>query len=103
MEQSIVIVTSTKYFQLLQNMGIAFLEVIRPFNKMVPSHTFMKKLTREPLQLIHADFVHILSIYRGHHAKKKPKRIWVHAVSFEDYGHFTDFSAYDKGVYVKIK
>ena len=61
------------------------------------------RLTREPPQLIRADFAHILSIYRGHHAKKKPKRIWAHAVSFEGYGRFTDFSAYDKGVYVKIE
>ena len=60
------------------------------------------ELTREPPQLIHADFVHILSIYRGHHAKKKPKRIWAHAISFEGYRHFPDFSAYGKGVYVKI-
>ena len=60
-------------------------------------------LTREPPQLIRADFAHILSIYRGHHAKKKPKRIWAHAVFFEGYGHFTDFSAYGKGVYVKIE
>ena len=32
-------------------------------------------LTREPSQLIHADFAHILPICRGHHAKTKPKRI----------------------------
>ena len=44
-----------------------------------------------------------LSIYKSHHAKEKTKRIWFHAVSFEHYGHFTDFSAYGKGVYVKIE
>ena len=60
-------------------------------------------LTRESPQLIRADFAHNLSIYRGHHAKKKPKRIWAHAVPFEGYGRFTDFSAYGKGVYVKIE
>ena len=62
-----------------------------------------KQLTRELPQLIRADFAHILSIYRDHHAKKKPKRIWAHAVSFEGYGRFTDFSAYGKGVYLKIE
>ena len=61
------------------------------------------ELTREPSKLIHADFVHILSIYRGHHAKKNPKRIWDHVVCFEDYGHFTEFSAYGNGVYIKIE
>ena len=52
---------------------------------------------REPPQLIRADFARILSISRGDHAKKKPKTFWAHAISFEGYGHFTDFCAYGNG------
>ena len=64
---------------------------------------YNNQLTRDQPQLIHANFAHSLSIYRGHHAKKKPKRIWADAVSFEGYGHFADFPVYGQGVYVKIE
>ena len=59
------------------------------------------RLTRDSPQLIRADFAHILSISRGDHAKKKPKAIRAHAVSFEGYGHFTDFCAYGNGGLLK--
>ena len=45
-------------------------------------------LTREGLQLIHPDFGDILPICRGHYAKKKSKRIWAHAASFNNYEVF---------------
>ena len=64
---------------------------------------YNNQLTRDQPQLIHANFVHSLSIYRGHHAKKKPKRIWADPASFEDYGHFADFPIYGQEVYVKIE
>jgi hypothetical protein len=53
-------------------------------------------LTREPSQLINADFAYIFPICRGHYAKKNPKRVCAHDAYFEGYDHFTDFSAYGK-------
>ena len=95
---------SFQLFESISSSDISSTEL--PDSKRVLSRSSSKELTpltREPPQLIRADFAHILSIYRGHHAKKKPKRIWAHAVSFEGYGHFTDFSTYGKGVYAKIE
>ena len=55
-----------------------------------------QRLTREGPQLIHTVFIYILSICGGYYSKKKPKRIWADAASFNSYDHFTDLSIYYK-------